>query len=94
MAELHIIGQIYSGYGFPDEKLFCKWGLHCGGGWKLLQGIREGQSQTDMPVVDDIAYFCHPIDVHLTTRTMQGRKIPTSSYPSSTGESKKSSITY
>lgn len=73
MAELHIIGQIYSGYGFPDQKLFCKWGLHYGGGWKLLQGIRGGQSQTDMPAIDDVAFFCHPIDVHLTTRTMQGK---------------------
>lgn len=30
MAEVHIIGQIVGGTGFPDHSLFCKWGIHTG----------------------------------------------------------------
>lgn len=44
-----------------------------GGGWRLLSGVREGQTQTDLPDVDDTAHFCHPIDVHLATKTIQGK---------------------
>jgi B9 domain-containing protein 2 len=72
MAEVHIIGQIVSGTGFPEPRLFCKWGIHAGAGWKLLTGIREGQSQVDMPAFGDTAYFCHPIDVHFSTKGLQG----------------------
>nr|XP_031363599.1 LOW QUALITY PROTEIN: B9 domain-containing protein 2 [Lonchura striata domestica] len=28
MAELHLFGQIESGCGFSERRLFCKWGLH------------------------------------------------------------------
>jgi len=30
MAELHIIGEIVGGSGFPNQDLFCKWGIHMG----------------------------------------------------------------
>jgi hypothetical protein len=30
MAEVHIVGQIYGGSEFPDQSLFCKWGIHTG----------------------------------------------------------------
>ena len=30
-----------------------------------------GHTQTDCPVLDR-AYFAHPIDIHLATKTMQG----------------------
>ena len=43
-----------------------------GGGWRLLGGISEGQTQTDQPVIEQTAYFAHPIDMHLSTRTIQG----------------------
>uniref|UniRef100_A0A1I8BAU8 B9 domain-containing protein 2 n=1 Tax=Meloidogyne hapla TaxID=6305 RepID=A0A1I8BAU8_MELHA len=29
-AELHIIGQIESAFGFGDNRLACRWSLHCG----------------------------------------------------------------
>lgn len=48
-----------------------------GGGWRLLGGLIEGQTQTDSPSFGEIAYLCHPIDVHLATRTMQGNHEPT-----------------
>ena len=49
--------------------VFC---LLLGGGWKLLAGLREGQTQVDTPDVGDTAFFCHPIDVHYATRGLQG----------------------
>lgn len=30
MAEIHIVGQIYGADEFPDQSLFCKWGIHTG----------------------------------------------------------------
>ncbi|XP_052768884.1 B9 domain-containing protein 2-like [Mya arenaria] len=72
MAEVHIIGQIYGATGFPDHSLFCKWGIHAGGAWKVLAGDREGQSQVDNPVNQEAAFFGHPIDIHFATKGLQG----------------------
>jgi len=30
MAEVHVIGQLVGASGFPDQCLFCKWGIHIG----------------------------------------------------------------
>lgn len=30
MAELHVIGQLNSGFNFPKNNLFCKWNLKTG----------------------------------------------------------------
>lgn len=30
MAEVHLIGQVASARGFPDNSLFCKFGIHMG----------------------------------------------------------------
>ncbi|XP_077192705.1 B9 domain-containing protein 2 [Paroedura picta] len=72
MAEVHVIGQIVGASGFPSSSLFCKWGIHTGGAWKLLSGLREGQTQVDHPQLDDVAYWSHPIDVHFATKGLQG----------------------
>jgi len=72
MAEVHIIGQIESAFDFPDSRLCCRWNLQLGGGWRVIAGDRDGQTQTDLPSLHDRAYFCHPIDLHLTTQTIQG----------------------
>ena len=52
--------------------MFCKWSLHSGGAWKVLQGLREGQTQVDQPSIGETAYWCHPLDVHFATRGLQG----------------------
>ncbi|KAL3096944.1 hypothetical protein niasHS_002660 [Heterodera schachtii] len=72
-AEVHIIGQIESAFGFEsaDNRLCCRWALHIGGGWRVIEGDQEGQTQTDLSDTDR-AYFAHPIDIHLATRTIQG----------------------
>ncbi|NWY58956.1 B9D2 protein, partial [Chionis minor] len=72
MAEVHVIGQIVGASGFPQRRLFCKWGLHAGGAWKLLSGLGSGQTQVDDPQADDVAYWCHPLDVHFATKGLQG----------------------
>ncbi|KAK0400382.1 hypothetical protein QR680_003470 [Steinernema hermaphroditum] len=71
MAELHVIGQIQKGSDFPDARLFVRWNMHTGGGWKVVQGEIEGQTQTDLSGLAD-AYFSHPLEFHLSTKTVQG----------------------
>ncbi|XP_047568016.1 B9 domain-containing protein 2 isoform X1 [Lutra lutra] len=43
-----------------------------GAAWKLLSGVREGQTQVDTPQVGDMAYWSHPIDLHFATKGLQG----------------------
>ncbi|KAM9800250.1 B9 domain-containing protein 2-like [Syngnathus acus] len=72
MAEVHIIGQLVGAAGFPHNSLFCKWGFHTGGAWRLLSGSKQGQTQVDDPQTGDTAYWSHPIDVHYATKGLQG----------------------
>ncbi|XP_034234571.1 B9 domain-containing protein 2 isoform X2 [Thrips palmi] len=72
MAELHVIGQIASASGFPSHNLFCKWGIHAGGGWRVIEGLTEGQTHVDNPSWQEAAVWCHPIDVHFATKGVQG----------------------
>jgi hypothetical protein len=46
-----------------------------GGAWKILAGVREGQTQVDNPQNHSAAYFSHPIDVHFATKGLQGETI-------------------
>ena len=53
--------------------LFCCRILHnTGGSWKILSGLREGQTQVDNPQNHDSAHWSHPIDIHLATKGLQG----------------------
>ncbi|XP_072032083.1 B9 domain-containing protein 2-like [Amphiura filiformis] len=72
MAEVYVIGQITGASGFPNQNLFCKWAIHTGGAWKVIAGLREGQTQVDNPQNDAFAVWSHPIDVHLATKGLQG----------------------
>ena len=51
MAEVHLIGELVGGSGFPSGNLFCKWGVTVGSAWKVLEGLQEGQTQVDHPQV-------------------------------------------
>ena len=46
-----------------------------GGAWRVLAGLREGQTQVDNPQNLECAYWAHPIDIHLTTKGIQGRSL-------------------
>ncbi|UXI15696.1 neural stem cell-derived dendrite regulator [Sarcoptes scabiei] len=72
MAELFIIGQIVGAENFQTKSLYCKWKLIIGSGWKILEGIAEGQTQIDSTCNGDFACWQHPIDLHLVTKGIQG----------------------
>lgn len=38
MAEVHYLGEICSGYGFPENKLCIRFRIKHGAGWKLVAG--------------------------------------------------------
>lgn len=46
-----------------------------GGGWKLIAGLKEGQTQVDNPEYENVVYWCHPIDVHFATKGIQGKPL-------------------
>lgn len=54
MAEVHLIGDLVGGSGFPSANLFCKWGIAYGSAWKVLEGLKEGQTHVDHPQVHDL----------------------------------------
>eukprot|EP00040_Diaphanoeca_grandis_P017619 m.92247 g.92247 ORF g.92247 m.92247 type:complete len:176 (-) comp26531_c0_seq1:373-900(-) len=72
MAEVHVIGELVGGKDFPSSNLFCKWGAVAGGGWKALEGLVSGQTQVDHPADSSIAKWSHPIDIHYSTKGIQG----------------------
>ncbi|CAB3409858.1 unnamed protein product [Caenorhabditis bovis] len=72
MAELFISGQIEGASGFLDNQVSVRWHVSHGGGWRVIAGESEGQTQTDCPRTFEEAHFSHPIDLHLATSTIQG----------------------
>lgn len=74
MAEVHVIGQILGGSGFPESSLFCKWKVQVGSAWRVLEGDAEGQTQVDDPSDEPMANWCHPIDLHFATKGLQGKR--------------------
>ena len=73
MAEMHIIGQILGASEFPESSIYCKWSINTGNGWKHLQGIKEGQTHVDSQIYESTAYWAHPIDIHYSTKGLQGK---------------------
>ena len=43
-----------------------------GGGWTLVAGDKEGQTQVDTPEMDDFTLWSHPIDLHYAAKGIQG----------------------
>lgn len=43
-----------------------------GGAWRLLSGLKEGQTQVDIPQIGEMSYWSHPIDLHYSTKGLQG----------------------
>lgn len=43
-----------------------------GGAWRVLAGLREGQTQVDNPENQAMAQWAHPIDLHFATKGIQG----------------------
>ncbi|VDN05325.1 unnamed protein product [Thelazia callipaeda] len=72
MVEVHVIGEIESASGFREQRLSCRWQLEFGGGWRVIEGVVKGETQTDVAEYNDFAFFAHPLDIHLATKTVQG----------------------
>merc|ERR1712142_27132 len=72
MAEVHYLGEIASAYAFPENKICVRFKLKHGSGWKLISGIREGQTQTDWPQDEEEAHLNHVVDLHFGARGIQG----------------------
>ena len=72
MAEVHIIGTLDGGEGFSSPNLSCKCSFEVGGAWKLLEGLRDGQTQVDHPIDEGRAHWAHPIDLHYAIKGIQG----------------------
>jgi B9 domain-containing protein 2 len=75
MAEVHVLGQIKGARDFEKESLFCKWELRIGTGWKIVSGLKEGQTQSDTPSSGNTCVWAHPVDLHLHTKGLQGNQI-------------------
>lgn len=46
--------------------------LYSGGAWKVIAGLREGQTQIDNPQNEEFAVWSHPLDIHFATKGLQG----------------------
>ncbi|XP_011497165.1 PREDICTED: tectonic-3-like [Ceratosolen solmsi marchali] len=72
MAELHLIGTIASARDFRQSRLFSKWSFSTGNGWKIINGCSEGQTQECCDPYSNEPVWDHPVDLHFTTKTLQG----------------------
>ncbi|XP_077292604.1 B9 domain-containing protein 2 [Arctopsyche grandis] len=72
MAELHLIGEISGASGFGDNSLFCRYSIQGGPNWRVISGNTEGQTLADSPLYEGPAIWSHPIDVHFSSKGIQG----------------------
>ena len=49
--------------------------IFLGGAWRVLAGVREGQTQVDSPLFGNMAYWSHPLDLHFATKGIQGLNV-------------------
>jgi len=68
--EMHIIGEIEGGKGFPPGA-YIKFKMLKGHQWKIVSGRDKGLTQQDVSSRDEnsgAVIFAHPIDLHLAMR--------------------------
>ena len=70
--EVHFIGEIVGGFNFGSG-VACKFHVQAGKHWTLLEGEDAGQTHVvHASGVDDLGAWNHPIDLHYTTKSIQG----------------------
>jgi len=74
MPEVHFLGEVVGGVGFGPG-VSCRWTIEYGKYWELLSGEYSGQSQYGYSDSDDMTSWNHPIDLHMTTSSMQVRAL-------------------
>ena len=72
MAEVHVLGQIVGASHFQNKNVFCKWGVHAGPNFELLEGFAEGQSQVETPFEEEMAVWAQPLDIHYACNGISG----------------------
>lgn len=71
-ADAYFIGRILGSSGFPDGT-FCRFWIHAGQNWKLVNGQDRGQTQTDTPGDNSgVCVWSHPIDTYYEFSGIQG----------------------
>jgi B9 domain-containing protein 2 len=70
--EVHFIGELVGGSNFNGKGVSCKFTIEFGKNWDLLSGEILGQTQYGNADPDDLTSWNHPIDLHMSTSTMQG----------------------
>jgi hypothetical protein len=75
--ELHFIGELEAGFGFPhisqSDALFVDYSVHAGQEW--IEARREGyvgQTQSAYVDAEGIHAFNHPLDLHYVAPSMEG----------------------
>ncbi len=56
MAEVHIVGTLLGASQFSNSELSCKFQLVTGDHWHVLEGDTAGQTQVDVPQVNDAGF--------------------------------------
>ena len=51
---------------------FWIWRSYLGSGWKKLEGTKSGQTQVDTPLDEELAQWCHPLDIHFVSKGLHG----------------------
>ncbi|KAG5190270.1 B9 domain-containing protein [Tribonema minus] len=71
VPEMHVIGEILGGVGFGTG-VSCMYRVEAGKNWTLLCGHDAGHTQVAYADPEELAPWNHPLDVHYTTKSMQG----------------------
>lgn len=71
---MHILGELCGGTGFgAGAAVACKWAIEVGDQWVLLEGAKNGQTQTDTPDAgSDVVVWGHPLEAHYVVGAMAG----------------------
>ncbi|CAM9156600.1 unnamed protein product [Ectocarpus fasciculatus] len=70
--EVHFIGEISGAEGFGSG-ISCRFRVEGGRHWTCLAGLEEGQTHVmHMDYGDTFAPWNHPVDLHYTTKSIQG----------------------
>lgn len=73
VPEVHLLGEIIGAQGyFSSETVSCSWSIDLGKTWISLAGSNSGQTQYCIAQYDGSIIWNHPIDLHLTAKTLNG----------------------
>ncbi|KAI9222346.1 B9 domain-containing protein [Blastocladiella britannica] len=78
MAEVLLLGTLHGAH-IRDQSLLgqqsglaCRFTFLCGQSWTAVEGDLTSQTQVDLPADGEWVVWSHPLDLHLTTRSLRG----------------------